>query len=55
MQSILGTVTDVGSAIFSVDSGYDLLSSTDMWLNHWNRPGQIPVGYDDIESIYEYN
>lgn len=41
MQSILGTANDVGSAIFSVDSDYDLLNATDKRLNHWDRQGHI--------------
>jgi hypothetical protein len=55
MQSILGTANDVGSAIFSVDSDYDLLNATDRWLNHWDRPGPYPGIIDDVESIYEHN
>ncbi|HEY5370694.1 MAG TPA: hypothetical protein VIJ75_17045, partial [Hanamia sp.] len=55
MQSILGGVNDIGSAIFSVQSDYELLNTTDQWLNHWDRPGPAPGIYDDYNSIKEYN
>ena len=55
MQSILGTVNDIGSMFFSVQSDYELLNTTDKWLNNWKRPGPYVGISDDINSIYESN
>lgn len=55
MQSILGTVNDVGSMFISVQSDYQLLNTTDQWLNNWKRPGPYVGVYDDYQSIKEYN
>jgi hypothetical protein len=54
MQSVLGTVNDVGSMIFSVSSGYEILDNTDQMLNHFDRPGPWPGIYDDYHTIKEY-
>ena len=56
MQSILGTVNDIGSIFISVQSDYELQNTTDRWLNNYRRPVLPGIGiFDDYQSVKEYN